>query len=157
MEQQQSFSDMEYQDRRITRREAFLSEMNVLLPWKNWAAETESKYVRKRNIHRAIPAERMLRMLMLSRWFRLSAEATEEAVYDSYCMKSFLGISFSAGEQVPDATTLNKFRRFLIKNGLLEKITAEADEILYTKGLELHTGSIVSASLQRKKRRKAKV
>ena len=36
-------------------------------------------------------------------------EGTEDAIYDSYAMRSFLGINFMT-EQVPDATTLLKFR-----------------------------------------------
>ena len=42
-------------------------------------------------------------------WFNLSDEGTEDAIYDSYAMRSFLGINFMT-EQVPDATTLLKFR-----------------------------------------------
>ena len=41
--------------------------------------------------------------------FNLSDEGTEDAIYDSYAMRSFLGINFMT-EQVPDATTLLKFR-----------------------------------------------
>ena len=36
-------------------------------------------------------------------------DATDVSDYDSYAMRSFLGINFMT-EQVPDATTLLKFR-----------------------------------------------
>ena len=49
--------------------------------------------------------ERMLRMLLLQTWFNLSDEGIEDALYDSYAMKSFIGINYDAGEQAPDATT----------------------------------------------------
>ena len=53
--------------------------------------------------------ETMLRMYLMQTWFNLSDEGTEDAIYDSYAMRSFLGINFMT-EQVPDATTLLKFR-----------------------------------------------
>ena len=42
----------------------------------------------------------MLRMVMLQMWFNLSDEGVEEAIYDSYAMKSFMGFNLSAGEDV---------------------------------------------------------
>ena len=56
--------------------------------------------------------EVMLRMYLMQNWFNLSDEGIEEAIYDSYAMRSFLGINF-IDEQVPDATTLLKFRHLL--------------------------------------------
>ena len=53
--------------------------------------------------------ETMLWMYLMQTWFNLSDEGTEDAIYDSYAMRSCLGINFMT-EQVPDATTLLKFR-----------------------------------------------
>ncbi len=44
--------------------------------------------------------ETMLRMYLMQTWFNLSDEGTEDAIYDSYAMRSFLGINFMT-EQVP--------------------------------------------------------
>lgn len=68
-----------------------------------------------------VEIEQMLRMSMLQVWFSLSDEGVEDAIYDSYAMKSFMGIDFSAGEQTPDATTLCKFRKLLNEHGLQKK------------------------------------
>lgn len=46
----------------------------------------------------------MLRMYLLQIWFNLSDEGLEDAIYDSYAMRNFVGINFLE-EQVPDATT----------------------------------------------------
>jgi IS5 family transposase len=54
----------------------------------------------------------MLRMYLLQCWFNLSDEGIEDAIYDSYALRSFMKINF-VGEQVPDATTLLKFRHLL--------------------------------------------
>ena len=61
--------------------------------------------------------EIMLRMYLLQIWFNLSDEGTEDAIYDSYAMRKFVGINFLE-EDVPDATTLLKFRRLLEQHGL---------------------------------------
>ena len=52
--------------------------------------------------------ETMLRMYLMQNWFNLSDEGIEDAIYDSYAMRKFMGINF-LDEQVPDATTLLKF------------------------------------------------
>jgi hypothetical protein len=43
-------------------------------------------------------------MYLLQIWFNLSDEGLEDAIYDSYAMRNFVGINFLE-EQVPDATT----------------------------------------------------
>jgi IS5 family transposase len=57
----------------------------------------------------------MLRMYLLQAWFSLSDEGVEDAIYDSYAMRRFLGLDFT-GEQVTDATTLLHVRHLLEKH-----------------------------------------
>ena len=57
----------------------------------------------------------MLRMYLLQAWFSLSDEGVEDAIYDSYAMRRFLGLDFTV-EQVPDATTLLHVRHLLEKH-----------------------------------------
>ncbi|ONQ00695.1 IS5 family transposase, partial [Burkholderia cenocepacia] len=52
----------------------------------------------------------MLRIYLLQQWYGLSDEGLEDALYDSIAMRAFAGIDL-ARENVPDATTLLKFRR----------------------------------------------
>ena len=47
-----------------------------------------------------------------------SDEGIEDVIYDSYALRKFMGINF-VDEQVPDATTLLKFRHLLQKNHIL--------------------------------------
>ena len=44
----------------------------------------------------------MLRIYLLQNWYNLSEEKIEDAIYDSYAMRSFLHINF-IDEQTPDA------------------------------------------------------
>ena len=57
----------------------------------------------------------MLRMYLMQIWFNLSDEGIEDSIYDSYAMRTFMHIDFNE-QQVPDATTLLKFRHMLEKN-----------------------------------------
>lgn len=110
MERQQNFTDIEYSNRRHrTKRETFLEKMDAILPWREWAALVTPYYSEGKRSRKPVEIEQMLRMSMLQVWFSLSDEGVEDAIYDSYAMKSFMGIDFSVGEQTPDATTLCKF------------------------------------------------
>ena len=51
--------------------------------------------------------EKMLRMYLLQCWFNLSNEGIEDAIYDSYALRSFMKISF-VDEQVRMRTTFWK-------------------------------------------------
>ena len=55
----------------------------------------------------------MLRVYWLANWFTLSGEGVEDALYDSYAFRKFVKVDFLGEEQVPDATTLCKFRGLL--------------------------------------------
>ncbi len=152
--QQQTFTDVEYARRRdATRRDKFLEKMDRLMPWSDWTAAIEPLYPYGKRGKPARSVETMLRMLLLKEWFGLSAANVEEAVSDSYAMRSFMRIDF-ASEQVPDATTLLRFRRFLEKNGLKEKVFADVSEALENEGLVLRGGSITEAALLKAPARK---
>ena len=58
----------------------------------------------------------MLRMYLLQCWFNLSDEGVEDAIYDSYAMRRFMGINFLE-QDVPDATTLLHFRHLMEEKG----------------------------------------
>ncbi|MDY3715661.1 MAG: IS5 family transposase [Blautia sp.] len=142
---QQNFTDIEYSCRKKeTRRDKFLNKMDKMVPWADWIAMIEPFYPSGRRGRPTRGIEIILRMYMLQNWFNLADEALEDAVYDSYSFRSFLHLDFF-DEQVPDATTLLKFRRFLEKNKIGEKIFADVKERLEKAGLMMHGGTIVDA------------
>lgn len=148
MEKQQNFTDMEYTNRRrTTKREAFLEKMDAILPWQNWVALVAPYYPDGKRGRKPVEIEQMLRMTMLQVWFSLADEGVEDAIYDSYAMKSFMGIDFSAGEQVPDATTLCKFRKRLNEHGLQKKFFDQVQELLAKEGKLVSGGTIVDATI----------
>jgi len=91
--------------------------------------------------------ETMLRMYLLQIWFNLSDVGVEDAIYDSYCMRKFMGLDFMA-ESVPDATTLLKFRHLLEENGIGKIIFDDIKKALDNASLIMHGGTIVVSTAQ---------
>ncbi len=144
---QLSFSDEEYSGRkRITKREEFLKTMNEIIPWAEWVERIRPFYPSGKRGRPVRGIEMMLRMYLLQIWFGLSDEGTEDAIYDSYAMRSFLGLNFMM-EQVPDAMTLLKFRHPLEEHGLCEALFEDIKARLEKAGLMMHGGTIVDATL----------
>ena len=115
---QETFTDIEYSYRKKkTKREEFLEIMEEIIPWDEWVGVIEPYYPKGKRGRPPMGIEKMLRMYLLQIWFNLSDPATEDAIYDSYAMRRFTGIDFMTGD-VPDETTLCKFRHLLEENGL---------------------------------------
>lgn len=103
---QMTFSDMEYSGRkRVTQKEKFLREMNEIIPWAAWVNKIQPYYPEGKRGRPPRGIEVMLRMYLLQIWFNLSDEGLEDAIYDSYAMRSFVGLNFLE-EQVPDEPVL---------------------------------------------------
>jgi IS5 family transposase len=123
--------------------------MDATIPWGTWVGLIGPHYYLAgpgRKGRKAKPIETMLRMYLLQVWFCLSDEGVEEAVYDSYAMRRFMGLDFAV-EQVPDATTLLHFRHLLERHTLGEKLFAAQSEIFESQGWIMRGGSIVDATI----------
>ena len=148
--EQPSFTDVEYGNRRrVSRREQFLETMDATIPWAVWVGVIEPHYYSDRPGKRgrkAKPVETMLRMYLLQVWFSLSDEGVEDAIYDSYAMRRFMGLDFAV-EQVPDATTLLHFRHLLEAHQLGEELLASQNDIFEQEGWIMRGGSIVDATI----------
>lgn len=148
MANQINFTDMEYSQRkRKTKREEFLDMMNEIITWNEWVKLVEPYYpISGKRGCQPKAIETMLRMLLLQSWFNLSDEGIEDTIYDSYAMKRFMGIDF-LNEQVPDATTLCRFRKRLTENGIQQLIFASIQRFMDEHGKIMHGGTIVDATI----------
>jgi IS5 family transposase len=145
--EQPSFTDIEYGNRRrVSRRERFLETMNATIPWATWVGLIEPHYYSGKKGRKPKPIETMLRMYLLQVWFSLSDEGVEEAIYDSYAMRRFMGLDFTL-EQVPDATTLLHFRHLLEEHRLGEELFESQNRIFDEQGWIMRGGSIVDATI----------
>jgi transposase, IS5 family len=125
MNDQLNFSDMEYANRKKkTKREEFLEEMDRIIPWSEWVQLIAPYYPDGKRGRPVRGIETMLRMYLMQNWFNLSDEGIEDSIYDSYAMRCFMHIDFMV-EQVPDATTLLKFRHLLEEHHIGESIFSD--------------------------------
>ena len=144
---QQSFSDYEYSCRKKKiKREEFLDTMEEIIPWDEWVEFVRPYYPSGKRGRPVKGIEKMLRMYFLQVWFNLSDEGIEDAIYDSYAFRKFMGINF-VDEQVPDATTLLKFRHLLEKNHLGEQMFKAITYVLEQGGAMMKGGTIVDATI----------
>ena len=145
---QLSFSSAEHaMNKRVTRREKFLGEMDRVVPWARLVAVIEPVYPRSGRVGRPpIGVERMLRMYFLQQWYSLSDEGLEDAITDSQALRQFVRIDLSR-EAVPDATTLLKFRRLLETHDLTPALFAQINAHLRERGLLMREGTMIDATL----------
>jgi IS5 family transposase len=90
--------------------------------------------------------ERMLRIYFMQNWFNLSDPQAEDSLYDMESMRRFAGIEL-AEEDIPDESTILRFRHLLEEHRLTEGIFAEVRSLLEEKRLLLKSGTIVDATI----------
>jgi len=147
MEQQMSFAQSEYaMKKKVTRRERFLGEMEVVVPWNRLIEVIRPHYPKGERGRRPIGIERMLRIYFLQQWYGLADEALEDTIYDSQAMRTFAGIDLSV-ESVPDATTLLHFRHLLEAHDLTRRLFEEVGTLLEERKLLMKEGTIVDATI----------
>jgi IS5 family transposase len=147
MTHQATSTDMEYANRkRVTKRESFLKMMNEIIPWSEWVELIRPFYPKGEQGRPPLGIELMLRMYLLQIWFNLSDEMTEDSIYDSYSMRCFMCLNFLE-QQVPDATTLLKFRHLLEEHHLGEKMFNAIKELLEANVCMMHGGTIIDATI----------
>ncbi len=120
--------------------------MNTIVPWDRWIALIKPYYPSGKRGRPTRGIETMLRMYLLQIWYNLSDEGVEDVIYDSYCMRKFMGLDFLT-DSVPDATTLLKFRQLLEEHGIGKVIFDDIKKALDAAGLIMHGGTIVDATL----------
>ena len=144
---QQSFATLAYQNKKIvTKREAFLKEMEQVVPWSRLLKLIEPHYPKKGNGRPPIPMEVMCRIYFLQQWYALSDPAAEEALYDMESMRRFSLLEL--GEDViPDETTILNFRRLIEKHDLSVAMFNDINAYLVDRGIKVSKGSMIDASI----------
>lgn len=148
MIRQASFADLEYNvKKRQTRREVFLAEMERVVPWQSLLAVLEPYYpTTGRRGRQPVGLEVMLRIHLMQQWFNCSDRQMEDSLYEIESMRRFAGFS-SITEGLPDETTILKFRHFLEKHELTEKLLGAVNDHLKAQGLLMSKGTMVDATI----------
>ena len=144
---QLSFGDAEgLGQRKRTRREVFLAEMDQVVPWKALLALIEPHYpTMGRPGRQPYPLSTMLRVHLLQQWYALSDPAMEEALYEIPTLRRFAGLG--GRDAIPDETTILNFRRLLETHGLAAQLFERVNAHLARKGQSLRAGTIVDATI----------
>jgi IS5 family transposase len=87
----------------------------------------------------------LFKALLLQSLYGLSDLELEEALADRLSFRKFVGLSLE--EEVPDSTTLCRFRNLLIEQQRLEKLFGELDRQLEQAGVILKRGTMLDATL----------
>jgi IS5 family transposase len=114
MENQQTFTDIEYAQRKRTgRREKFLDAMDAIIP--RAAFEETVRPFYPKNGQRGSPSKGtglMLRMYFPQVRFNSADVSLEENIYGSYAMRKFMRLDYFR-EDASDAAALSHFRHLL--------------------------------------------
>ena len=131
-----------------TRKREFLDEMNLVVPWTELVSliAPHAPTPGAKGGRPPFAVETMLRIHFVQQWFNLSDPAMEEALYDTPMFREFVGLD--AGEDnLPDESTILRFRHLLEAHNLSLQILATVNATLAAKGLLLKSGTVVDATL----------
>lgn len=87
----------------------------------------------------------LFKALLLAQWHSLSDEEVEAGLADRMSFRRFCGLALA--DEVPDHSTLWRFREALGKAGLAQAVFAEIDRQLDRRGMILRKGTLIDASL----------
>jgi transposase, IS5 family len=135
-------------DRKPTRRERFLSEMEGVVPWQALIAVIKPHYYLSASGRgrRPMPLMTMLRIYFMQQWYALSDPAMEDALVEIESMRRFSGLD-GRNDALPDETTILKFRHLLERHGLTAQIMNVINERLEAQGCLLRGGTMVDATI----------
>lgn len=126
----------------ITRTETLLRKIDKVVPWETLAKEIENRRdLAPRGVGRPrTDIIRLLKCLFLQGLYNLSDPETEDQLRDRISFQKFVGIS--GAKEIPDETTINRFKTELSEKGYQEDIFTRTQSILYEKGYSVKKGCI---------------
>jgi IS5 family transposase len=131
---------------RTSRREAFLTSMEAIVPWSELESLIAPHYARSGKGRQPVGLSIMLRIYFLQHWFNLSDPGAEDALYESPVLRGFAGVDLGRAA-VPDETTILNFRHLLETHELNGKILDAVNLYLASQGIRISTGTIVDATI----------
>lgn len=136
--QQMNLSDYGVNKRlaKQSKRNFFLS-IDQLIDWAPIEKELNKISKRGQNARgqKAYPPLVLFKMQLVSLWYQLSDEATEDTVSDSASASRFCGLSLE--DDVPDSTTLSRFRTELTEKKAYDRLLRKINNQLQQKGMKV--------------------
>ena len=143
-----TFSDIAVTSR-LAKVNSFLKELDSIIDFEKLRPILNKNGVAKSNVAGAPAYDNVLmfKVLLLQKYYNLSDQATEDALYVNLLYIRFVGLSLE--DSVPDESTICRFRNSLLKNRLYDKLFDSVNKQLESKNLIAKTGKsvLVDASL----------
>lgn len=121
-----------------------LDRLNRVLDWPSFEGLLAGIYASRRG-RPSYPPVVLLKCLLLQQWYGLSDPGLEEALFDRLSFRRFVGLSLD--DEVPDHSTLSRFRKQLSSHGLTGRLLDEVNRQLDGYGLILRRGTLIDASI----------
>lgn len=146
--EQLSIADQQFSQRKKTSRTAkMLDKIKTFVDW--ISIEKEVQIIDKTHTERGgrppLPLSWKIKMLFVQFLFNLSDPKLEDELIDNLSFQRFVGINWN--NEIPDFTTLWRFKEALIQHKLSDKIFDLIQQQLEEKGLILKRGTIVDATI----------
>ena len=130
--------------RRRGKKSEWLERLDAALDWPALETIVAGVYA-SREGGLSYPLLTYVRLLLLQQWYGPSDEGLEAAVDDRLSFRRFAGIPLA--ESVPDHGSIWRFREQLARHGLAERLLAEVNRQLDARGLILHRGTLIDATI----------
>jgi transposase, IS5 family len=121
-----------------------LAKIDGLLSWKELGGLLKGIHAAAEG-RPAYPPLTMVKALLLQQWHSLSDPELEEALADRLSFRRFVGLGLE--QEVPDHSTICRFRQELEESGRAEKLFAEVNRQLDARGLVLKRGTLIDATV----------
>jgi IS5 family transposase len=139
------FADLLTGHRKI--KENFFHQINQLIDWRPIKSVIDLVSPKGKSVTGRLPYDGLVlfKIELLRVWYGLSDGDVEEQVNDRISFSRFAGISME--NEVPDSTTVCRFRNMLVKADAYERLLSEINRQLEEKGIIVKSGAIVDASI----------
>ena len=148
MTTQENFFTLERKTFGITRTEILLNKIEQTIPWSILIKKIEiTRMQKEKGIggRPRIKTIKLLRCLFLQGLYDLSDPEMEDQLRDRKSFQTFVGIV--SADDIPDETTICRFRNELIETGFQENIFTITQELLHELGITVEKGSIQDATI----------
>ena len=116
-----------------------LDDTEAVLDWTNFEPILSTIYASKTG-RPSYPLLTLFRGLLLGVWYRLSDVQLSQCLYRDLLFRKFCHLEL--GGDVPEASTLGRFRSQLVEHGLWERLLGEINKQLEAKNIILTEGRI---------------
>lgn len=128
-----------------SRSDELLKKIETFVNWEELEHLCEGMYKASRRGRPTLPILFSLKCLILQYLYDLSDPSLEDALIDRLSFQRFLGISFD--REIPDFSTIWRFRDRLIKANLLDRMFEAILTELDVKNVILRKGTLIDATL----------